>query len=56
MRHGQIPMLPGFDDMIPMLGEIPVASVLLGPVVGLASARACLSHFRSAVLARVMLF
>lgn len=28
------------------LTEIPVASALLGPVVGLASAKAVMSHFR----------
>ncbi len=40
-----VPPLPGFDDEVRMLAEVPVAAAVLGPAVGLGAARAVLTHF-----------
>ncbi len=41
-----IPTLGGTGNSMDTMAVVPVASALLGPVVGLASAKAVLSHFR----------
>lgn len=41
-----IPGLAGLGQSMDALAVIPVASALLGPVVGLAAAKATLGHFR----------
>jgi hypothetical protein len=40
-----LPMLMGFEHLVRMLDEVPVAAAALGPTVGLASARATTAHF-----------
>ncbi len=39
-----VPPLPGFEHQVAMLAEVPVATAILGPVVGLGAARAMTSH------------
>lgn len=41
-----IPPLAGLGQSMTAMATVPVASALLGPVVGLASAKAVISHFR----------
>lgn len=41
-----IPALAGLAQSMDALATIPIASALLGPVVGLAAAKAVTSHFR----------
>lgn len=41
-----IPPLAGLGQSMDALAVVPVASALLGPVVGLAAAKAVTSHFR----------
>ena len=45
-----IPQLAGLGQSMDAMAIVPVASALLGPVVGLASAKAVLSHFRCDLL------
>eukprot|EP01062_Namystynia_karyoxenos_P016249 TRINITY_DN15922_c0_g1_i1.p1 TRINITY_DN15922_c0_g1~~TRINITY_DN15922_c0_g1_i1.p1 ORF type:complete len:1193 (+),score=339.90 TRINITY_DN15922_c0_g1_i1:98-3580(+) len=40
-----VPNYPGYSAQIKLLSEIPVASILLGPVVGMGAARAVACHF-----------
>uniref|UniRef100_A0A8H8CFJ3 CoA carboxyltransferase C-terminal domain-containing protein n=1 Tax=Psilocybe cubensis TaxID=181762 RepID=A0A8H8CFJ3_PSICU len=51
-----IPSLPGMSRSIDVLGAVPVVSALLGPVVGLAAAKAALSHFSVMVKGLSQLF
>jgi len=44
-----IPHLAGLGRSMDALGAVPIASALLGPVVGLAAAKAAISHFRYVV-------
>jgi len=41
-----VPGLAGLGRSMDAMSIVPVASALLGPVVGLAAAKAALSHFR----------
>ena len=41
-----IPSLAGLGQSMEAMATVPIASALLGPVVGLASAKAVTSHFR----------
>lgn len=43
--YSSLPLLMGFEHLVRMLDEIPVAAAALGPTVGLASARATTVHF-----------
>ena len=45
-----IPAMGALTNSIEALSFVPVASALLGPVVGLAAAKAATSHFRWVVL------
>lgn len=56
MDFTYVPMLLGMEHQVPMLSEIPVISALLGPVVGLAAARAVLTHFSVMVEGKSQLF
>jgi acetyl-CoA carboxylase carboxyltransferase component len=51
-----VPPLLGAAGMVAMLGEVPVAAALLGPVVGFAAARATLTHFSVMVRGSAQLF
>jgi hypothetical protein len=46
MGSTYIPQMNILSNRIEALSVIPVASALLGPVVGLAAAKAAISHFR----------
>ena len=45
MGYNYVPPLLGFEHKVAMLGEVPVAAALLGPVVGFGAARAVTSHY-----------
>ncbi|KAM0745748.1 propionyl-CoA carboxylase [Meredithblackwellia eburnea MCA 4105] len=45
MGRTYVPPLTGFRTMVEQLGKVPVCCGLLGPVVGLASIKATVSHF-----------
>ncbi|EIW74330.1 propionyl-CoA carboxylase [Coniophora puteana RWD-64-598 SS2] len=51
-----IPLLPGLNQSMYALSTVPVASALLGPVVGLAAAKAAMSHFSVMVKGLSQLF
>lgn len=40
-----VPFLPGFNDVVGIVREVPVATAILGPVVGLGAARSQVTHF-----------
>eukprot|EP00026_Physarum_polycephalum_P004625 Phypoly_transcript_04647.p1 GENE.Phypoly_transcript_04647~~Phypoly_transcript_04647.p1 ORF type:complete len:630 (-),score=77.40 Phypoly_transcript_04647:180-2069(-) len=45
MQATYVPPLPGFEHITAMLSEVPVATAVLGSVVGLGAAKAVTSHF-----------
>ncbi len=51
-----IPLNPGWDHVVAALAEVPVVSLLLGPVAGLGAARAVTSHYSVMVRDLAQLF
>ena len=45
LGYNYVPPLLGFEHKVKMLAEVPVATALLGPVVGFGAARAVTSHY-----------
>eukprot|EP00002_Diphylleia_rotans_P031382 TRINITY_DN6519_c0_g1_i1.p1 TRINITY_DN6519_c0_g1~~TRINITY_DN6519_c0_g1_i1.p1 ORF type:complete len:501 (-),score=103.13 TRINITY_DN6519_c0_g1_i1:610-2112(-) len=45
MDRTYVPPLNAYEHLVHMLGELPVACAVLGPVVGLGAARAVTSHY-----------
>ncbi|TVS19121.1 MAG: methylmalonyl-CoA carboxyltransferase [Gammaproteobacteria bacterium] len=51
-----VPLNPGWDHVVAALAEVPVVSLLLGPVAGLGAARAVTSHYSVMVRDLAQLF
>lgn len=45
MGYTYVPMVPGWDDIMRNLDNVPVVALALGPTAGLGAARVCMSHY-----------